>query len=58
MDLVALVGDFGSKIAPYVAVLWAIDNLLKVIAPLTPTPIDDNIADVVGKLLAKFFPKK
>ena len=39
-------------------VWYAIDQLLKVIAPLTPTKIDDNISDYLGKLLAKFFPKK
>lgn len=54
MDFVA---NIGTHIAPYVAVLWAIDQLLKVIAPLTPWKTDDNISDFLGKLLAKLFPK-
>ena len=52
------ISGLGTMIAPYVAVLWAIDQLLKVIAPLTPWKVDDNISDMFGKLLAKFFPKK
>lgn len=40
-----------------VAILWSIDQLLKVIAPLTPTKIDDNLADYLGKFLSKFLPK-
>ena len=50
--------NIGTLIGPYVAVLWAIDQLLKVIAPLTPWKVDDNISDMLGKLLSKFFPKK
>lgn len=49
---------FGAKIAPYVAILWAVDQLLKVVAPLTPWKFDDNLADILGKFLARFFPKK
>lgn len=41
-----------------VGVLWGIDQLLKVISQLTPTKVDDNISDYLGKFLAKFFPKK
>ena len=41
-----------------VAALWSFDQLLKIISPLTPTKIDDNISDYIGKLLARFFPKK
>jgi hypothetical protein len=39
------------------AALWAFDQFLKVIAPLTPTKIDDSISDYLGKILAKFFRK-
>ena len=39
------------------AALWAFDQLLKVIAPLTPFKLDDNLSDSLGKLLARFFPK-
>ncbi len=41
-----------------VTVLWSVDQILKVVAPLTKTKIDDNIADYLGQFLAKFFPKK
>ena len=41
-----------------VAVLWSVDQLLKIIAPLTKTKIDDNLADHLGKFLAKFGNKK
>lgn len=52
------IANLGTTIAPYVAVLWAFDQFLKVLAPLTPWKFDDNLADVLGSLLAKFFPKK
>lgn len=38
--------------------LWGVDQILKVIAPLTKNKVDDNIADYLGKFLAKFFPQK
>ena len=41
-----------------IAVLWSIDQLLKVVAPLTPWKVDDNVADILGKLLARFGGKK
>lgn len=41
-----------------VAILWTFDQLLKIIAKLTPTKIDDNISDYFGSLLAKFLPKQ
>lgn len=41
-----------------VGALWAFDQFLKIVAKLTPTKIDDNIADYLGNILAKFFPKK
>lgn len=53
-----LLTTVGVKIAPYVAILWSLDQLLKLIAPLTPWKLDDNIADILGNLLGKFFPKK
>lgn len=40
-----------------VALLWTIDQILKIIAPMTGTKIDDNLADTFGKILARFFPK-
>ena len=50
--------DLGTKLAPIVAILWCVDGILKIIAPLTKNTLDDNLADMLGKLLAKFFPKK
>lgn len=40
-----------------VAALWTVDQLLKIIAPLTGTKFDDNLSDMLGKTLARFFPK-
>ena len=40
-----------------VAVGWTLDQLLKIISPLTPTKLDDNISDLLGKMLARFFKK-
>lgn len=40
-----------------VGILWGIDQILKIIAPLTKSTIDDNIADIFGKVLASFFKK-
>ncbi len=54
----AIITSFGAKIAPYVAVLWSIDQLLKVVAPLTPWKLDDNLSDILSKFLSRFFPKK
>ena len=56
MDVV--VAWFTNNWVNVVAVLWSIDQLLKVVAPLTPWSFDDNLADMLGKLLARFFPKK
>jgi len=44
--------------ANVVAILWTVDQLLKIIAKMTPTKIDDNISDYLGSILSKFFPKK
>lgn len=40
------------------AALWSLDQLLKIIAKLTPTQIDDNISDYIGSILAKFLPNQ
>lgn len=41
-----------------IGVIVGIDQILKIIAPLTPTKIDDNLADMLGKWLAKQLIKK
>ena len=41
-----------------VGVVWSFDQFLKIFSKLTPTKVDDNIADVIGSWLAKFFPQK
>lgn len=38
--------------------VWSIDQALKIIAKLTPWGWDDNVADFIGNLIAKIFPKK
>lgn len=53
----SIIAWFGANWVSVMGILWAIDQILKLVAPLTPTKIDDNIADVFGKLLAKFFKK-
>ena len=52
-----IIAWFSTNWVNVVAVLWTIDQLLKIIAPLTGTKIDDNLADSFGKILARFFPK-
>jgi hypothetical protein len=44
--------------ASIVALIWTIDQLLKIIAPLTSFKWDDNLADMFGKLIARFLPPK
>lgn len=41
-----------------VGACWAFDQFLKVFCKLTPTKVDDNIADMIGNWLSKFFPQK
>lgn len=40
-----------------VTIIWTIDQLLKVIAPLTGSKTDDNVSDWLGKIIARFFPR-
>ncbi len=40
-----------------VAGLWAFEQFLRIIAPMTPWKADDNIVKILGDLLTKFFPK-
>lgn len=44
--------------ASIVALLWTIDQLLKIISKLTPTTVDDNLSDMLGNFLARFLQKK
>lgn len=55
MDIIGFLKDNYLNI---IAVLWSVDQLLKVVAPLTPWKFDDNVADILGKLLASFGKKK
>lgn len=48
---------FSSNWMSVMGIVWGIDQLLKLIAPLTGTKVDDNIADIFGKIVARFFPK-
>ena len=58
MDIGAIGAWVTTNWVNIVAALWTIDQLLKIIAPLTPWKVDDNIADMFGNLLARFLPKK
>lgn len=41
-----------------VAILWTVDQLLKIIAKLNPAhDWVDNVSDALGNILVKFFPK-
>lgn len=53
----AIIHWFTTNWVNVVALLWTIDQGLKIIAPLTPTKFDDNVSDIFGNLLAKFFRK-
>lgn len=33
-------------------ILWGVDQILKVVAPLTKSKWDDNLSDMLGKWLA------
>jgi hypothetical protein len=41
-----------------VALLWSIDQILKVVAAMTDNKVIDNLSDGLGKLLARFLPQK
>ena len=40
-----------------VALLWVIDQGLKIVAAWTKNKVDDNISDILGKVLTTFFRK-
>lgn len=41
-----------------VAILWSVDQILKVVAKLNPKhDWVDNLSDMFGNILVKFFPK-
>lgn len=56
MDVV--IAWFTNNWVNVVAILWSVDQLLKVVSKLTPWGWDDNVSDILGNLLLKFFPKK
>lgn len=42
-----------------VAILWTVDQILKVVAQFNPDrDWVDNVSDLLGKILISFFPKK
>ena len=51
----AIIAWFTTNWVNVVAALWSVDQLLKIIAPMTPWKFDDNISDIIGSLLARFF---
>lgn len=48
----------GNNWTNIVAILWSIDQLLKIIAKMNPK-VDwiDNLSDGLGSILSRFFPK-
>jgi len=40
------------------AAIWSFDQLLKIVAKITPWGWDDNLSDMIGKFIAQFLPKK
>ena len=40
-----------------VGILWGVDQILKIVAKITPNKVDDNISDMLGNILVRFFPK-
>jgi len=55
--MVDLLNQFASQhawVGVVIGCLWGVDQILKVIAPLTKNKVDDNIADYLGKFLASF----
>lgn len=40
------------------AIVWSLDQILKIVAKMTANKVDDNISDMIGNILTKFFPKK
>lgn len=56
MNIVDIVNTFAINhqwVFVVIGCLWGVDQILKTVAPLTKTKIDDNLADYLGKFLAK-----
>ena len=48
----------GNNWTNIVAILWTVDQLLKIIAKMNPEKNwVDNVSDFLGNILARFFPK-
>lgn len=41
-----------------VAILWTVDQGLKIVAQMTDNKTIDNLSDGLGSLLARFLPKR
>lgn len=52
MDLLNQFAAQHAWVGVVIGVLWGVDQILKVIAPLTKNKVDDNLADYLGKFLA------
>ena len=53
MDVQSILGH----LAPWVSLVWVIDQALKIVAGITGNKNIDNIADGLGDILGKFFQK-
>lgn len=55
MDIANMVNQFALSnawVGVVIGCLWGVDQILKVVAPLTKSKVDDNLADYLGKFLA------
>ena len=54
----AITGWVTGHIAPYIALLWSIDQLLKIVGKTFNITVIDNLADGLGSVLSTFFRTK
>lgn len=58
MDVLNQFASQHAWVGVVIGCLWGVDQILKVIAPLTKNKIDDNLADYLGKFLLAVSGKK
>jgi len=56
--IMEIVNWFQTNWVSICAAIWAFDQLLKIVAKITPWGWDDNLSDIIGKFIAQFLPKK
>ena len=59
MEYIKLVMDFFAQNWVQIGVsLWLIEQALRILSKITPWTWDDNLVDVMAKVLGALFPKK